>query len=444
LGDAFRVEAAGWKGALGSALALDPKVGAFYAQFAHAACELGLLRIGILRIGDHAAAMHLAVEQDGCFWLLKMGFDESFARFSPGTLLLVESLRQARERGCHRYELMGSSEAWNRIWTQRSHEAVAVSLCAASARGWINVIAEHTAGAVRKALHNRMGDYSLGRRLRRMVVPMVRFAARSYVAGPELKDALEIARKLAADGRASTIGFWDDVGAATGDVLDAYLKSAQALQTEVLDGYISVKAPSLQYSRDAFLQLIGVCKGSQTRLHFDSLWLESADPTQSLIDDLRPRYDHISCTLPGRWQRSLKDAEWAINRGLSVRVVKGQWADPAMPPLDPHQGFLDVVERLAGRARSVAVATHCPRLAAAALELLMKAGTLCELELLFGLPSNAVLKIADAMGVRTRVYVPYGCGWIPYSLLQVRRNPRILWWILKDAMRKKSWPGIRA
>jgi len=52
-------------------------------------------------------------------WLLmalQMGFDESFARFSPGTLLMVESLRSARQRGCNRYELMGKSEAWNRIW----------------------------------------------------------------------------------------------------------------------------------------------------------------------------------------------------------------------------------------------------------------------------------------------------------------------------------------
>jgi proline dehydrogenase len=159
---------------------------------------------------------------------------------------------------------------------------------------------------------------------------------------------------------------------------------------------------------------------------------------------LLPRYANLSCTLPGRWQRSLQDAEWAIDQGIGVRVVKGQWADPAMPRHDPHRGFLEVVERLAGRARSVAVATHNPELAKACLQRLMEAGTPCELELLFGLPSNAVLTMADAMGVRTRIYVPYGYGWLPYSLLQVRKNPRILWWLLKDAVRKKPKTGIRA
>jgi CelD/BcsL family acetyltransferase involved in cellulose biosynthesis len=157
LQDAFLVESAGWKGSQGSALATDLKVGAFYTQFAKAACQLGILRIGILRIGEHAAAMQLAVEQDGCFWLFKMGFDEAFARYSPGTLLMVESLRSARQRGCNRYELMGQSEAWNQIWTPRLHSAVSLTLCAPSIRGWVNVIAEHTKGAIKNQLRSHEG-----------------------------------------------------------------------------------------------------------------------------------------------------------------------------------------------------------------------------------------------------------------------------------------------
>jgi CelD/BcsL family acetyltransferase involved in cellulose biosynthesis len=155
LHDAFRVESSGWKGSQGSALATDPQVGAFYTQLARAACQLGTLRVGMLRIGDQPAAMQLAIEQDGCLWLFKMGFDETFARFSPGTLLMVESLRSARQRGCDRYELTGKSEAWNQIWAPRLHEAVSLSLCAPTVRGWVNVIAEHAKGAIRTQLRSR-------------------------------------------------------------------------------------------------------------------------------------------------------------------------------------------------------------------------------------------------------------------------------------------------
>jgi proline dehydrogenase len=221
-----------------------------------------------------------------------------------------------------------------------------------------------------------------------------------------------------------------------------YSTLAWILGGETLDCYLSVKAPSMQYSAEAMLRVIDKFHFKKTRLHFDSLGIETAEPTRALVEGLLPHYANLSFTLPGRWARSLEDAEWAVNRGVSVRVVKGQWEDPAMPQRDLHKGFLEVIERLAGGASSVAVATHNPELAAPALERLMKAGTPCELELLFGLPSKAVLRIAAAMGVRTRVYVPYGYGWLPYSLSQARKNPRIFWWMLKDAMLRKPEAAV--
>lgn len=271
--------------------------------------------------------------------------------------------------------------------------------------------------------------------IKRIVFPILHRAARSYIAGPELKDALALARRLSVQNRASTIAFWDETGAEPDDVANAYSRAAQALQTETLDCYISIKAPSVQYSPGALLQLIETCKCKNTRVHFDALRADSASPTRELIERLLPHYANVSCTLPGRWMRSLEDAEWVVERGISVRVVKGQWADPSAPDVDPGKGFLAVIERLAGRAAFVAVATHNPTIAEPALQELLKAGTRCELELLYGLPQNAIAKIATKMGVRTRVYVPYGYGWLPYSLSQARKNPRILWWMLKDAMR---------
>lgn len=280
-------------------------------------------------------------------------------------------------------------------------------------------------------------NHSVSHRVARILLPVMRRAARSYIAGPELGDALAMTRELGTQGRGSTIAFWDEAGAAPADVLNACLRSAEALASGTFDCYLSVKPPSVQYSEAGLLRVIDKCKCSKTRLHFDSIGLDTAEPTRALLDALLPHYANISFTLPGRWARSLEDADWAIQRGVGVRVVKGQWEDPAMPRRDPHKGFLEVIDRLAGGASPVAVATHNPTLAAPALERLMKAGTPCELEMLFGLPSKAVRSIAAAMGVPTRVYVPYGYGWLPYSLSQARKNPRIFWWMLKDAMLRR-------
>jgi CelD/BcsL family acetyltransferase involved in cellulose biosynthesis len=153
LAEAFRVEAANWKGRQGSALAMDPQVGKFYRCFARAACARGMLRMGLLRFGERAVAMQFAIQQGTCFWLFKMGFDEEFARCSPGMLLMVESFRYARQQGCCRYELMGKSEAWNQVWTQHTHPAVSLHLHGSGMKGWIAVGADLVRAAIGSRLH---------------------------------------------------------------------------------------------------------------------------------------------------------------------------------------------------------------------------------------------------------------------------------------------------
>src|SRR5262245_40200622 len=135
LAEAFEVEAAGWKGRQGSALACDPTRQAFFRRYAAAACRRGILRLGFLRIGGRTAAMQLGVEWGGRFWLLKIGFDEAFARCSPGTLLMLEMVRRAAQRGLHAYELLGVSEPWTRMWTNLEHPCVSLRAYAGPGSG---------------------------------------------------------------------------------------------------------------------------------------------------------------------------------------------------------------------------------------------------------------------------------------------------------------------
>jgi proline dehydrogenase len=148
----------------------------------------------------------------------------------------------------------------------------------------------------------------------------------------------------------------------------------------------------------------------------------------------------LGTTLPGRWARSVSDAGWALDHGLQVRVVKGQWPDPADPDRDPRAGFLEVIDRLAGRACRVRVASHDVPLAAEAVRRLRNAGTPCELELLFGMPMTRSLRWADAAGVPVRIYVPYGEGYTPHAFDQLRRNPRLLWSIVRDLVPARRAP----
>jgi CelD/BcsL family acetyltransferase involved in cellulose biosynthesis len=124
LREAFRVEAASWKGKSRTALAHDESRAAFYRRYAGAIARLGILRICLLRIGGEPAAMQLAVESGDRFWLLKIGYDEEYSRCSPGSLLLQRTIRYAATRRLRAYEFLGQSSDWTRVWTRAERRCV--------------------------------------------------------------------------------------------------------------------------------------------------------------------------------------------------------------------------------------------------------------------------------------------------------------------------------
>ena len=135
LAELFRVEAASWKGKNGSALLNDSHRRQFYEQYAVTACEKGILRISFMRIGDRIIATQLAAESRAGFWLLKVGYDETYAKCSPGNLLLVETLKYSVQRGLKSYEFLGCAEPWTEVWTRQIRPCVTVAAYPNNCRG---------------------------------------------------------------------------------------------------------------------------------------------------------------------------------------------------------------------------------------------------------------------------------------------------------------------
>jgi CelD/BcsL family acetyltransferase involved in cellulose biosynthesis len=157
LAAALQIEAASWKGEAGSALLADVPRLNFYRRYAELACEQGIFRCCFLRIGSRIAAMQLAIEFGGRFWLLKIGYDQGFARCSPGTLLLLESIRHAARRGLEAFEFLGCVEPWTRMWTDRERPCVALRYYPSRLQG----VVAHAAQALKTALRGMRGGLPL-------------------------------------------------------------------------------------------------------------------------------------------------------------------------------------------------------------------------------------------------------------------------------------------
>lgn len=118
------LEAAGWKGAGGTAIAAHPATLAFYRGLARAGAEEGWLALRGLELDGRPVAMHLALVHRGTYSLLKPAYDEALGACSPGQLLLREVLAEARGRGLLELDFLGPDMPWKRDWAPayRAHD----------------------------------------------------------------------------------------------------------------------------------------------------------------------------------------------------------------------------------------------------------------------------------------------------------------------------------
>lgn len=93
------LEAAGWKGEAGSALANSPDTRAFFSNTLAWAAEAGKLERLTLRLNGKPIAMLANFICPPGVYSFKTTFDEAFARYSPGMLLQLENLDLLDRRG---------------------------------------------------------------------------------------------------------------------------------------------------------------------------------------------------------------------------------------------------------------------------------------------------------------------------------------------------------
>ncbi len=123
----------------------------------------------------------------------------------------------------------------------------------------------------------------LGQRARAPLHALARRAARSYIAGPCLADALTVAEGLSAHGLRTTLGYWDAVGTEPEKVFAAYCDALGGLQAARRDSYLSIKLPALGFSRQLLTALVIRAKECDIRLHFDAMAPETVDQTWQAI-----------------------------------------------------------------------------------------------------------------------------------------------------------------
>jgi CelD/BcsL family acetyltransferase involved in cellulose biosynthesis len=125
LGAGFQVEASGWKGHRGTAIASSPETEAFYREVATSFDRRGKLRLSRIELPGGVVAFDLCLLHDRRLYLLKTGFDERFRNLSPGLVLRLATIERCFELGLEAHELLGDDTEWKRKFatTERRHSS---------------------------------------------------------------------------------------------------------------------------------------------------------------------------------------------------------------------------------------------------------------------------------------------------------------------------------
>ena len=129
------LESSGWKGEEGTGLAADTTAQAFFREVMRGFQSDGRARIDVLTIDGRDAAAQLAVRVGTTWFLLKIGYDQSFRDVGPGAILLKQFLeRMAETPDIHEVNLT-TDPPWAQRWHFQSEPCYHVSIFGRTLRG---------------------------------------------------------------------------------------------------------------------------------------------------------------------------------------------------------------------------------------------------------------------------------------------------------------------
>lgn len=283
-------------------------------------------------------------------------------------------------------------------------------------------------------------------------------AARRFVAGRTVDDAVAVVAALNAEGLSATLDYLGEnvtTRAEAAATADAYIATIDAIRRRGVHSGISLKLTALGLDLGpavaaAELERVLAHAAAQSPPVFVRIDMEGSPYTATtleLFEAVRARHAHVGIVLQSYLRRTAADADALARAGAHVRIVKGAYLEPEaiafQAKAEVDAAFTDLVARLlAADARSAgtytAVATHDPAMIAFTESFAAAHGVprdAYEFQMLYGIRRDLQEKLVkDGWGVR--VYVPFGREWYPYFMRRLAERPANIWFFVSNFFRK--------
>lgn len=100
----------------------DPRLAQFHADVAERFLRAGMLRFYVLEVDGRVVAAINCWRRGDRVAFLHTGYDEAFARHSPGMLVLAHAIRASIAEGATEFDFLRGDEAYKHHWTGHSRD----------------------------------------------------------------------------------------------------------------------------------------------------------------------------------------------------------------------------------------------------------------------------------------------------------------------------------
>jgi len=269
--------------------------------------------------------------------------------------------------------------------------------------------------------------------------------AKRYIAGESLEDAVNVSKRLNAEGAMTTIdvlGEFVENREETEYYRDLAIKVLEEIDKMGIKANLSLKLTQmgLKLSKEMCLDNVEkILKRAKELGNFVRIDMEDSSCTTDTIeiyDSFRETYD-VGTVLQAYMRRTINDIHFLSDKPMNFRLCKGIYDEPraiAYKDYDiVNDNYKYCLETLIKKKAYVGIATHDEKLVFHAERLIREYALKkdeYEFQMLLGVDEELRHIIIDN-GHRIRIYVPFGKDWLPYSIRRLKENPNII----KSAMK---------
>jgi len=273
-----------------------------------------------------------------------------------------------------------------------------------------------------------------------------------FVAGETLEEALVTARRLQEKKIGTALDLLGENVATEPEAKEAasaYIRVLDALAESGLPSpYISIKLTALGLDlSDAMaaqnLSLILTASRAYPDA-FVRVDMEGSAYTQRTLDIVRAshrEFGSVGTVLQSALRRTDDDLALLISDGISVRLVKGAYAEPssvAFPDKsDVDTAYVRQMRELLQHGYHPAIATHDEAILHEAKRFVRENGVendRYEFQMLLGIRRDLQETLAQE-GYHVRAYVPFGVSWYPYFMRRLAERPANIGFILRNLIK---------